>query len=378
MPPQNYDSDDLADYDGDDYDNEEDELSPEDRAAMNNGIAEVRKALASEANKVTAAQIQDALWHYYYDVDKSVAYLTKTFIAPPPKPTPKKTPEGEFGLVSFSATQLLGAGTAGTDHEYCGNPRILSPTANTRGFPVAKVRQPPSSLDFMDMPWLNVPQHRLATFTEPYCPPGGLLGGGEGAPKMSKLQALAAERKKKNEMKKEQEKAAQAEAGLKDLSISDQVPNLKENQPPSSAAKRQKLSDGSSGLSKSLRPVIDKAPQPQPERETAVKAQEYSPASHDQSPETATDMSADKTTPSAFASALFGPPPVIPNRAEPSAFAQTLFGPAPGDGTKRKQDVFAMPYTMSSAYNASVFSEPSPDDVVLAAQAKGSNFARAK
>ncbi|KAM6533125.1 hypothetical protein FALCPG4_006145 [Fusarium falciforme] len=82
----------VSEFDGDDYEEEEDELSPEDRQAMDNGTAEVRRALGTEANKVTKAQIEEALWHYYYDVDKSVTYLMKTFIAPAPKPA-KKAPE---------------------------------------------------------------------------------------------------------------------------------------------------------------------------------------------------------------------------------------------------------------------------------------------
>lgn len=89
MAPQDYDDDDFVDQYDEDLGEEEDELSPEDKIAMQKGTEEVRKALGEEASKVTVAQIQEALWHYYYDIDKSVAYLTRTFIAPPPKPAPK-------------------------------------------------------------------------------------------------------------------------------------------------------------------------------------------------------------------------------------------------------------------------------------------------
>ncbi|KAG8426138.1 hypothetical protein J3459_008399 [Metarhizium acridum] len=73
-PTDFYDDDDL--YDGNDYEeDQEEELSPEDKQAMEEGTAD----------------IQEALWHYYYDVEKSAAYLTKTFIAPPPpKPRTEK------------------------------------------------------------------------------------------------------------------------------------------------------------------------------------------------------------------------------------------------------------------------------------------------
>ncbi|KAI1079899.1 HBS1 N-terminus-domain-containing protein [Whalleya microplaca] len=81
---RNYDyENDLDEYEGDDYLDEEEELSPEDRAQLEAGTAEIRAALGNESSKITPQQIQEALWHYYYDVDKSIAYLTSKFIAPP-------------------------------------------------------------------------------------------------------------------------------------------------------------------------------------------------------------------------------------------------------------------------------------------------------
>lgn len=47
------------------------------------------------------------------------------------------------------------------------------------------------------MPWLNMSNCKRTIFVEPLRPRGGLLGGGDGGAKMSKLQALAALRKKK-------------------------------------------------------------------------------------------------------------------------------------------------------------------------------------
>ncbi|KAI0887909.1 P-loop containing nucleoside triphosphate hydrolase protein [Annulohypoxylon maeteangense] len=80
---RNYDyENDLDEYEGDGYSDGEEELSPEDRAQMEVGTAEVRAALGTESSKVTTQQIQEALWHYYYDIDKSVVYLTTKFIAP--------------------------------------------------------------------------------------------------------------------------------------------------------------------------------------------------------------------------------------------------------------------------------------------------------
>lgn len=72
----------VTTFEGDDYDDdddyeEEDELSPEDREHMRLGTIEVRQLLQSEIPPVPATdeEIQEALWHYFYDVDKSVGFL---------------------------------------------------------------------------------------------------------------------------------------------------------------------------------------------------------------------------------------------------------------------------------------------------------------
>jgi elongation factor 1 alpha-like protein len=54
---------------------QEDELSPEDKEQMRKGTENVRAALGDAADFVTDDAIQEALWHYYYDVAKSVTYL---------------------------------------------------------------------------------------------------------------------------------------------------------------------------------------------------------------------------------------------------------------------------------------------------------------
>lgn len=86
---QNYDYEkDLDEFDGDAED-EDDELSPEDKAQMTAATAEVEGMLGPQASKVTTQQIQESLWHYYYDVDKTAAYLVSKFIDPAPKPAAK-------------------------------------------------------------------------------------------------------------------------------------------------------------------------------------------------------------------------------------------------------------------------------------------------
>lgn len=78
-----YDEDDLDYSDEDDYYGDEgaadggnEELSAEDKEQMRVGTINVREALGAEQQAFfTDAQIQEALWHYYYDVGKSVIYL---------------------------------------------------------------------------------------------------------------------------------------------------------------------------------------------------------------------------------------------------------------------------------------------------------------
>lgn len=42
-------------------------------------------------NQITDKQIQDSLWYYYYDIEKTVKYLVKTYLEPPKE---KKAPGG--------------------------------------------------------------------------------------------------------------------------------------------------------------------------------------------------------------------------------------------------------------------------------------------
>lgn len=44
---------------------------------MHEGKAQVKKALGSSYS-VSDKEIEEALWHYYYDVSKSVSYLKST------------------------------------------------------------------------------------------------------------------------------------------------------------------------------------------------------------------------------------------------------------------------------------------------------------
>ena len=365
MPPSQF----VDDFDDDGLDYEEDGdygegegLSAEDEAAMTQGTAEVRKALGKDSTKVTLKQIQDALWHYYYDVEKSVAYLNKTFIAPPPakpaaKPTPaKKAPEGMSRTFSFSAAYCSFGETSGANHQcYAAVERERSKLKRT-GFPILEKPRPSGLSFFDDMPWLRTPPNRQTTFYVPVIPSGGLLGGGDSSAGMSKLQKLAAARKKKLDEKKGQDKTAQTENGIRQLSISNS--SQKENLAPTNPlVKRQKLSKDDPT------PPLKQIPSQTTENQVIEESEKASSSSSSVTSQDADSHGMDEST---------------AVRTTPSSFARTLFGSAPESPRKKGRDVFPMPYTTSASFSSSIFSEPSPDDIVLAAQSKGSNFANAK
>lgn len=367
-----YDDDDL-DYD-EGYDEPEDEeMSPEDKAAMDQATAKVRTAMGPDFKKLLFTDVQDTLYHYYYDVDKTVAYLRKTYLpTPAPKATPKKAPEGTLRNLSFFASTRHPGEGYGADrehslgeHDLLGShnlPGVSSPVA----FPSdAYLFHGTHASFFDDMPWLDVPSHRRTTFLEPRRPRGGLLGGSSGAPKMSKLQALAAARKKKTEEKKESSKTAvnpAPENEMKRLSLSEQK---KENERPGiGLAKRQKTSDTRVPLAQAGTTLG-----------FGGTSQTFEPAPPSSEPIAASDEGSSDTKP--LVGLTREDEAVVKSAQAPSSFARTLFGSAP-ETSRTQRDVFAMPYTSSSAYTASAFAKPSPDDIVLTAQAQGSSFAKTK
>lgn len=63
------------------------------------------------------------------------------------------------------------------------------------------------------------------------------------------------------------------------------------------------------------------------------------------------------------------------DQAEPSAFASTMFGNTSSSPPRRVDNIFSLPYIASAIVEPIAhdpFAGPSPDDVVIAAQAKGS------
>ncbi|XDG05835.1 hypothetical protein ABKA04_005450 [Annulohypoxylon sp. FPYF3050] len=309
---RNYDyENDLDEYEGDVYSDEEEELTPEDRAQMDAGTAQVRAALGTESSKVTTQQIQEALWHYYYDVDKSIVYLTTKFIA--------------------SSTKDKKADTAGKG-------RI-------------------SSYDdfFSDMPWLNIPKDRETVFLEPPRIRVGLLGGASTSSKVSKLQALAAARKKKaDNQKSESHQPGEATQKLSSLTITSRhAGSAKENIPPSKNASMLStvLTGVGTSTSQSIENEITNA------REEQIQGRLN----------TTNDRPVKYPIPSSTL-----PIDVPFETAMPSPFAQALLGPDKNHTSTTPRN-FPFPYMNLASSVADAFSAPSPDDVVLTAQSQASS-----
>lgn len=104
-----YDDDDGFDSYDEDYgadDNEDqNDITEDDKFQMQEGTAKVKSLLGSQI-VVTDKEIQDALWHYYYDVEKSVAYL-KNIKKPAPqvqKTVKTSTSQGESYCSCFQCS----------------------------------------------------------------------------------------------------------------------------------------------------------------------------------------------------------------------------------------------------------------------------------
>lgn len=76
-------------------------------AQMIHGTAEVRRCLGTHTDRVTEQQIEDALWHYYYDVDKAVSYLTTKYINPKVAKLPAQKKNKSGGRFLYSHTNTL-------------------------------------------------------------------------------------------------------------------------------------------------------------------------------------------------------------------------------------------------------------------------------
>jgi elongation factor 1 alpha-like protein len=197
------------------------------------------------------------------------------------------------------------------------------------------------------MRWLQIPNERQTIFVERPYPHGGLLGGSPDAvPKMSKLQALAAARKKKAQEQRSSASMGVVEKPMEELAISHTSENGDRGSSSDAASSRARTGPRTYPMRKRKNSSPHrKTPQPvDPVEQTSLQPVENI-----------------MTVPSV-------------EQAKPSAFANTMFGnskPTPVHSPPRA--LFTLPYTANpSAQSTDAFAGPSPDDVVLAAQSKGS------
>lgn len=161
---------------------------------------------------------------------------------------------------------------------------------------------------------------------------------------MSKLQALAAARKKK----------AQEQKSGSSTGVEQPMARLTLDQHGTGSSEDQ-TTPGSSSTAKS-------GPRSFPIR----KRKDSNP--HEKVPKAPHQHESDQTPPELS-------PEIEPvDQAEPSAFASTMFSNTSSSSPRNSDNLFSLPCVTTAAAptSADPFAGPSPDDVVIAAQSKGS------
>lgn len=209
-----YDDDDLFDdEDVEQYGDEAEQFSAEDRQNLATLTPVVRAELEEAGVQASDKEIQDSLWHYYWDAAKSVSYLktTKTPKTSQPPTAKKEKSKSKFDQAAEKRAKIAGeswfsfygsriSSGSGPAHMYCNGQRggLGFSHARDQRFLMAMadcLPQPPLSAAewFRDTPWTQVPSSMKGVLVpcEPLRPPPKLLGGS------SKLAKLAEERRKK-------------------------------------------------------------------------------------------------------------------------------------------------------------------------------------
>ncbi|KAK9466361.1 hypothetical protein V1512DRAFT_263450 [Lipomyces arxii] len=187
--------DDMFDEDEQGEENEDD-LSPEDQKQMNNAIKLVSKTV--KGTSVTDAQIRDAVWNYYFDVDKSVKFLQDQLRKQESSKPKPKTKKGWFDFSSLACSLHCSC-------FHCEVSRTRSGTTKSPRFRVqTRITVPASCLfgisSFKGINWgLPACQNTELTYCGPKPMKLGLLGGS------SKLAALAKARAAKRQQAQQQQ-----------------------------------------------------------------------------------------------------------------------------------------------------------------------------
>lgn len=111
-----YDADDIYSDDGDFEEQGGEEYTAEDRANFTNLAPVVRAELEEAGIQASTSQIEDALWHYYWDVGKSVAYLKNSRTPRQPQEQSSAAGKKEKAKSKFDEAQQKSAEAAGKCH----------------------------------------------------------------------------------------------------------------------------------------------------------------------------------------------------------------------------------------------------------------------
>lgn len=210
-----YDEDDLYDDDEDTYEEEgEQSYTAEDKDNFATLTPVVRAELEEAGVQASDKDIEDALWHYFWDIGKSVAYLKNSRTPRPQQPSAKKEDKAK-AKSKFDEAAQRSAEKAGESHvsfiggwrtvpelgraQSCkrrgGSPSTYSDKLFADCYLTARTIRPPMSAAewFQDVPWTQIPPEMQGNIVpnEPLRPMPKLLGGS------SKLAKLAEERRKK-------------------------------------------------------------------------------------------------------------------------------------------------------------------------------------
>ncbi|KAL8666818.1 MAG: hypothetical protein Q9202_001058 [Teloschistes flavicans] len=312
------------------------QVTADDKEHLRQGVTNVRAVLGPSV-EVGDKDIEDSLWHYYFDEDKTVNYLLQQQALTKPKKSAKRnhaSPNGNAKGLHYSLP-----------------PRMKS-----------SCDMKPSAADFFaDAPWLNIPLERRGDILiEPLYPQGGLLGGSPTSigPKTSKLAALAAARKKKENEKQNTSEAQNANTSVALLS---KLRNQSPNRETSDAA-----SESTSSRSEVVASVqAQKSPKESERRKYPTRRRESLDAQLSAGGAFAATKIYDARDPVQQAQ-----PPSVP-AARPSTFAMTVLGRSQDSQLLLAESfeslVFSLPPT-SQTNAKNPFSGPSPDDVVIKAQ----------
>lgn len=211
---------------------------------------------------------------------------------------------------------------------------------------------------FKDTPWLQLPDHRRGNITlEPVVPRLRLLGGS--SKPSSKLAALAAARKKKEEEKKAAampaiDTSAQQQLPDRAISLLDRLGSKASGE--SNTEKNAHLSAPSGHVSEQFQ-----------RRSYPVRPRKELSSSRPEGPKETATPAPEPTKPE----------PLPDIKAEPSTFARIMVGAHPSShgihNRSKEGSFFSIPYANDPEFTKrNPFTGPSPDDVVVNAQSKGS------